>query len=57
MVGVLMEALTKVHCHVRIPANHHEGKVAEEEEEEQEQVVVEDDGLSLQQLVEVLVVE
>ena len=48
------EALTKEHCHVRIPANHREEKLAEEEVVEEVQEV---DGLSHQQLGEVLVVE
>ena len=52
------EALTKEHCHVRIPANHREEKLAEEEVvEEVAEEVQEDDGLSHQQLGEVLVVE
>ena len=48
------EDLAKEHCHVRIPVNHLEEKVAEEEEE----VVEEEDGLSHQHqdLVEVPVV-
>ena len=42
-VAEVKEALAKEHCHVRIPVNHHEEKVAEEEE-----VVEEEDGLSHQ---------
>ena len=34
VVVVPMEAPTKEHCLGRIPANHHEEKVAGEEEEE-----------------------
>ena len=57
-VGVVVvlevkEVLGKEHCHVRIPADHHEVKLAEEEEVEEE-----DEGLSHQHqhLGEVLVV-
>lgn len=59
VVVVLMAAPTKEHCHARTPANLHEEKVAVEKvaEEEVEEVGEEvDDGLSLQQQVEVLVV-
>lgn len=54
---VLMEAPAREHCHVRIPANQLEEKVAEEEEVEELVVEEEDDGLSPQQQGEVLVVE
>ena len=55
-VAEVKEALAKEHCHVRIPVNHLEEKVAEGEEEVVEEE--EEDGLSHQHqdLVEVPVV-
>ena len=56
VVVVLMAAPTKEHCHARTPANLHEEKVAVEKVAEEEVGEEVDDGLSLQQQVEVLVV-